>query len=175
MEFLCGWLVHAFFQMFHNSAVIEIKAFFFLHKTGLQSKITFARNDVSLPPCNALSAWQTKTTLIVSQVCRGVMECCFSCRALIYLTAMKKATSRKAISEWPLICRHGGTQAFPAENNVNEISACGSATPMAIVGLDPTLPAHIPLTEVKVRKSLKGSRFHSLLTEVNTSSFISWI
>lgn len=116
-----------FFQIVHNSVVMAMKIFFLLlHKTGLQSKITSARNDVSLPPCNSLTAWQTKTILIVSQVQTGVMECCFSCRALSYLTAMKKSTCNKAISGWPLGCRQRKTHNILAGNNVNHISACGS-------------------------------------------------
>lgn len=82
------WLIGShFFQMFHNSTVIEMKSFLFLHKTELQSKITSARNDVSLPACNILTAWLYR--------CDGVLL--FMQRS-DYLTAMKKATSSKAIS-----------------------------------------------------------------------------
>lgn len=39
MEFFCGWLVHAFFQMFHNSAVIEMKALFFCIKQDCRARL----------------------------------------------------------------------------------------------------------------------------------------
>lgn len=80
-----------FFRLFVTMRQWQWRLFLLLHKTGLQSKITSARNDVSLPPCNALPAWQAKTILIVSQVHTAVMECRFHAELWVIALLWKKA------------------------------------------------------------------------------------
>lgn len=70
-----------------------MKSFLFLHKAGLQSKITSARNGVCLPPCNALTNKTHPESVTSLYRWEG---CCFSHSTPIYLPAIKKAAKSQA-------------------------------------------------------------------------------
>lgn len=121
--FVLFWF--GFFWMFHPGAEMGMKMFLFLHKTGLHSTTASASSDVSLPLCDALTAWQTQTILMVSRAHAGVTVLLIMQSSALSDCCEKKDTCSKAILGQLLTSSWRGAHILPAGSNVNGIATCG--------------------------------------------------
>lgn len=103
-----------------------------------------------------------------------VWQCCSSCRALLYLTAVKKRTP-VARQFWGSCSPVAGEEHTSFQLGVTSMALLRVAAPMAIAGPEPTCPAHITLAEMEVRSNLKGTWYQSLWAEVNVSSLVCYL